>query len=76
MSGNRTAGAALVADQKGVCVMTKSAPEILAEETSRVITDPVALERWRIVAEYVAELEAMRSAVLDQLRYEISGGEL
>lgn len=56
--------------------MTKSATEILAEETSRVITDPVALERWRIVAEYVAELEAMRSAVLDQLRYEISGGEL
>lgn len=54
----------------------KSAQEILDEECSKVITNPVQHERWRIVAEYVADCDKFRRAMLDRLRYEMSGGEL
>ena len=50
-----------------------TAEEILAEECSKIITNPVQKERWLIVAVYVQELIEERDGFCRCLRYELSG---
>lgn len=51
----------------------KSAQEILDEECSKVITNPVQHERWLIVKEYVREIIEAEEGLKKCLCYEMSG---